>query len=70
MIDPRINFRNRDLMVRQAVQKLRVRTADSIRIREPLCQLSIEDVQEPPVLVSLSFLVQKANQDPTISTSA
>jgi hypothetical protein len=30
MIDPRINFRNRDLMARHALQKLRVRAADTI----------------------------------------
>ena len=63
MIDPWINFRNRNLMTRQALQKLRVRTADSIRVRESFCQLSIEELRELLVLVVLSFLVQKANQD-------
>jgi hypothetical protein len=43
MIDPRINFWNRDLMARQALQNLRVRTADSIRVGESFCQLSIEE---------------------------
>ncbi len=69
MIDPRINFRNRDLMERQAFQKFRVRTADSIRIGEFFCQLSIEEVQELPIFPALSLLVQKVNQDSTISPS-
>ncbi len=63
MIDPRINFRNRDLTARHALQKLRVGTADSIRVRESFCQLSIEELRELPNRVALSFLVQKANQD-------
>lgn len=37
MIDPRINFRNRDLMACYPFQKLRVRTAGSIWVRESLC---------------------------------
>jgi hypothetical protein len=58
MIDPRVNFSNRDLMARQALQNLRVRTADPIRVRESFCQLSIETVQKPHVFfVSLSLFV-------------
>ncbi len=70
MIDPRINFTNRDLMARQALQKLGTGAARSIRIRESFRQLPIEEVQKLPVFVALSFLVQKANQDSTISISA
>jgi hypothetical protein len=70
MIDPRINLSNRDLMTRQALQKLRVGTADSIRVRESFRQPSTEEFQEPPVFASLSLLVQKANQDSTFSTWA
>ena len=57
MIDPRINLRYRDLMACHAFQKLRVRTAGSIWVRESFCQLSIEELRELPVLVVLSFLV-------------
>ena len=67
MINPQVNFRNRDLMARHALQKLQVGTTDSIRVRESFCQLSMEELRELPVLVALSFLVQKANQDSTIS---
>jgi hypothetical protein len=63
MIDPRINLRNRDLMACHALQKLRARTAGSIWVWESFCQLSIEELRELPVLVVLSFLVLKANQD-------
>ena len=68
MIDPRINFRNRDLMARQALQNLRVGTADSIRVRESFCQLPVEEVQELLVFVFLPFHVQQTSQDSTIST--
>jgi hypothetical protein len=37
MIDPRVNFGNRDLMACHACQKLRVRTAGSIWVRESFC---------------------------------
>ena len=57
MIGPRIKFRNRDLMARQALQKLRVGAADTLRIREPFCQLSIEEFQEPLVVIALLFRV-------------
>ena len=57
MIDPRIKFRNRDLMARQALQKLRVGTADSIRVRESFCQLSTEEFQEPLVFAALLLLL-------------
>ena len=70
MIDPWINLSNRNLMTSQALQELRVRTADPIRVRESFCQLSIEELRELLVLVALSFLVQKANQDSPFSTSA
>ena len=63
MIDPRVNLRNRDLMACHAFQKLLVRAASSIWIWESFCQLSIEELRELPVLVVLSFLVLKANQD-------
>ena len=63
MINPRINFRNRDLMACHALQKPRVRTAGSIWVREFFCQFSIEELRELSVLVVLSFLVLKANQD-------
>jgi hypothetical protein len=36
MIDPRINLKNRELMARHAVQKLRVRAADPIWVWESL----------------------------------
>lgn len=70
MIEPRIKFRNRHLMARQALEKLRVGTADPIQVRESFYQLSIEELQELPVLVTLLFLMQKANQDSPFSTSA
>ena len=57
MIGPWIKFRNRDLMARQALQKLRVRAADTLRIRESFCQLSIEEFQEPLVVIALLFLL-------------
>jgi hypothetical protein len=57
MIGPRIKFRNRDLMARQALQKLRVRAADTLRIRESFCQLSIEEFQEPLVVIALLVLL-------------
>lgn len=63
MLDPRIDFRNRDLMPRHPLQKLRVRTACSIWVWESFRQLSIKELRELPVLVVLSFLVLKANQD-------
>jgi len=63
MIYPRINFRNRDLMPCHALQKIGVRTARSIWVRESFRQLSIEELQELPVFVVLSFFVLKANQD-------
>lgn len=62
MIDPWINLRNRNLMASQALQELRVRTTDPIRVRESFCQLSIEELRELPILGALSFLAQKANQ--------
>ncbi len=62
MIDPWINLRNRNLMTSQALQKLRVRTTDPIRVRESFRQLSIEELRELPVLAAPSFFVQKANQ--------
>ena len=62
MINPRINFRNGDLMSHHALQKLQVVTTDSIRVWESFCQLSIEELRELPVLVALSFLVHKTNQ--------
>ena len=55
MIGPQIKFRNRDLMARQALQELRVRAADTLRIRESFCQLSIEEFQEPLVVIALLF---------------
>jgi len=63
MIDPWINLRNRNLMTSQALQELRVRTTDPIRVRKSFYQLSTEELREPPVLVALSFFAQKANQD-------
>lgn len=63
MIDPWINLSNRNLMTSQALQKLRVGTTDPIRVRESFYQLSIKELKELHVLVALSFLVQKANQD-------
>ena len=69
MFDPRINFGNRDLMARHALHKLQVGTPDSIRVWESFCQLSIEKFRELSVPVALSFLVQKANQDSTVSAS-
>jgi hypothetical protein len=63
MFNPRINFSNRDLMARHTLHKLQVGTPDSIRVRESFYQLSIEKFRELSVLVVLSFLMQKANQD-------
>ena len=70
MIDPWINLSNRNLMTSQALQELRVRATDSIRVRESFYQLSIEELGELPVLVAPSFFAQKANQDSPFSTSA
>jgi hypothetical protein len=44
MTNPGIKVRDGNLMASQALQKLRVRTADSIWIRESLCQLFIEEL--------------------------
>src|SRR5271166_1030114 len=63
MIDPWIKLRYWDLMACHAFQKLRVRTPRSIWVWESFRQLSIEELRELPVLVVLSFLVLKANQD-------
>ena len=57
MIGPQIKFRNRDLMARQALQELRVRAANTLRIRESFCQLSTEEFQEPLVVIALLFLL-------------
>jgi hypothetical protein len=44
-------------MARQALQKLPVRAADTLRIGESFCQPSIEEFQEPLVVIALFFLL-------------
>ena len=71
MINPWIKVGDGNLMASQALQKLRVRTADSIRIRESLCQLFIEESYELVFFgYSRSCLVREAIQDSTVVTSA